>query len=127
VARILVVDDEPGIRELLQEHLEGEGHRVRVASDGQEGQRVYDEYHPDLLFVDVRVPRGDGIEWVRQVRADNADIKVIYITGWLDDRRVESRLVRELTRQPEYRTRVKPVHRREASRMVAECLRGESI
>jgi len=122
VARILVLDDEPGIRELLQEHLESEGHGVRVASDGQEGYRVYEEYQPDLLFVDVRVPNGDGIELVRAVRAKKADIKVVYITGWLDDMSVESRIVKELTNHPGYRTLVKPFRLKEASRVVEEYL-----
>lgn len=122
MARILVLDDESGIRELLQEHLETEGHRVRVAADGLEGQRVYEEYQPDLLLIDVRVPHGDGIELVEVVRAKKADIKVIYITGWLDDRSVESRIVKELTHHPEYRTLVKPFKLKEASRMVEECL-----
>lgn len=122
MARILVLDDEPGIRELLKEHLEAEGHRVRVASDGIEGQRVYEECQPDLLLVDVRVPNGDGVELVQAVRAKRADIKVIYITGWLDDRSVESRIVKELTQHPQYRSLIKPFRLKEASRVVAEYL-----
>jgi CheY-like chemotaxis protein len=120
VARILVLDDEPGIRELLQEHLESEGHQVRVASDGVECYEIYKEYQPDLLFVDVRVPNGDGIELVQAVRAKWADIKVVYITGWLDDLGIESRIVRELTNHPEYRTLIKPFRLKEASRVVKE-------
>ena len=122
MARVLVLDDEPGIRELLQEHLEAEGHEVRVASDGREGHRVFEEHKPDLLIVDVRVPHGDGIELVQAFRAKKANIKVIYITGWLGDKSVESRVVKELTDNPKYRTLIKPFRLKEASRVVAEYL-----
>ncbi|NIQ39646.1 MAG: response regulator [Proteobacteria bacterium] len=120
MAKILVLDDEPGMRELLQEYLETEGHQVRVACDGVEGYEVYEAYQPDLLLVDVRMPKGDGIELVQAVRAKKADIKVVYITGWLDDMNVGSRIVTELANHPEYKTLIKPFRLKDASQLVRE-------
>ena len=69
---ILVVDDDPVIQKLLAVNFEMEGYRVVTAGDGVEGiERVHRD-HPDLVLLDVMMPRMDGIEVVRTLKADKA-------------------------------------------------------
>ncbi len=71
-ATILVVDDDPVIQKLLSVNFEMEGYRVVCASDGLEGlQRAVSE-HPDLILLDVMMPRMDGIAVVRELKSDPA-------------------------------------------------------
>ncbi len=71
-ATILVVDDDPVIQKLLSVNFEMEGYRVVCASDGLEGlQRAVSE-HPDLIRLDVMMPRMDGIAVVRELKSDPA-------------------------------------------------------
>ena len=67
-ALILVVDDDPVACLLLRETLERAGFAVIEALDGVEGCRLYEEHHPDLLFVDIIMPRMDGYELCRELR-----------------------------------------------------------
>ena len=69
---ILVVDDDPVIQKLLAVNFEMEGYRVVTAGDGIEGiERVHSD-RPDLVLLDVMMPRMDGIEVVRTLKADKA-------------------------------------------------------
>ena len=69
---ILVVDDDPVIQKLLAVNFEMEGYRVVTAGDGIEGiERVHRD-RPDLVLLDVMMPRMDGIEVVRNLKADKA-------------------------------------------------------
>lgn len=69
---ILVVDDDPVIQKLLAVNFEMEGYRVVTAGDGVEGiERVHRD-RPDLVLLDVMMPRMDGIEVVRSLKADKA-------------------------------------------------------
>ena len=71
-ARILYVEDDPGLRELITDLLTGEGHQIETAEDGQDGLdhllAVNAKY--DLLLTDIRMPRMNGIELTKRVRAD---------------------------------------------------------
>ena len=66
--RILIVDDEPGIRQALKQVLEYEGMEVRAASSGGEAITVYPEYRPDLVFLDVKMAGLDGLETLHRLR-----------------------------------------------------------
>jgi DNA-binding response OmpR family regulator len=68
--RILVVDDDPLIVELIQTTLELEGYPVLSAGDGEEGLHTIRNEHPDLVISDVMMPKMDGFELVRRVRSD---------------------------------------------------------
>ena len=71
-ATILVVDDDPVIQKLLSVNFEMEGYRVITASDGVEGlERIRDDA-PDLVLLDVMMPRMDGLAVARQLKADPA-------------------------------------------------------
>lgn len=82
-ATILVVDDDPVIQKLLAVNFEMDGYRVVTASDGVEGlERVADE-GPDVVLLDVMMPRLDGVEVVRRLKADatTAAIPVILLSA----------------------------------------------
>lgn len=67
--KILIVDDEPDILELIEYNLKKEGYQVFTASNGQEGITVAKKVHPDLIILDIMMPKMDGIEACRLMRA----------------------------------------------------------
>ncbi|WP_443947203.1 response regulator transcription factor [Pedobacter sp. AW1-32] len=67
--KILIVDDEPDILELIEYNLKKEGYQVFLASNGQEGISVAKKVHPDLIILDIMMPKMDGIEACRLMRA----------------------------------------------------------
>ncbi|MCU1453253.1 MAG: two component transcriptional regulator, winged helix family [Acidimicrobiales bacterium] len=80
-ARLLVVDDEPNILELLSAALRYEGFEVAVASTGNEALTVAARYKPDLLVLDVMLPDLDGFSVVRHMRGTGGDIPVLFLTA----------------------------------------------
>ena len=70
--RILVVDDEPTVREVVQQYLEREGYRVQAAEDGPTALAAFSTGVPDLIVLDLMLPGVDGLEVCRQVRANGA-------------------------------------------------------
>ncbi|MBL8929520.1 MAG: response regulator transcription factor [Kineosporiaceae bacterium] len=78
--RILVVDDEPSLAELLSMALRYEGCEVRTAADGSSAVRVARELRPDAVVLDVMLPDIDGLEVLRRLRADS-DVPVLFLTA----------------------------------------------
>jgi CheY-like chemotaxis protein len=70
---ILVIEDEAGVRESLQALLERDGHRVDVAEDGVEGVEKAIALKPQIALIDIALPRMDGFEAARQIRAALGD------------------------------------------------------
>ena len=66
---VLVVDDEPAFREGLRQALKQEGFVVHLAADGEEAIEVFNAYHPDLVLLDVMLPRMSGIDVCRRIRS----------------------------------------------------------
>ena len=85
-ALILVVDDDPVVRSLMRATLENDGFEVIDAADGVDGCRLCEEYRPDLLLVDVVMPRMDGYELCRVLRSrpQSAYVPIVVATS-LDD------------------------------------------
>lgn len=85
MAVILVVDDEPDVRELAAVVLEDAGHAVLTAKDGLEAIDIV-ERNPaiTLIFTDLVMPRIDGIELGELARSRRPDIKILYATGYVD-------------------------------------------
>ena len=85
-ASILVVDDDPIVRSLMRATLAHDGFEVIEAEDGVEGCRLYQEHRPDLLLVDVIMPRMDGYQLCRELRGDpqSAYVPIVVATS-LDD------------------------------------------
>ena len=81
--KILVVDDEPDIAELLQTVLEEEGYQVIVAGNGREGLACVAEARPDLILCDVMMPLMDGVSLCRAVQAqpEYRDIPVVFMSA----------------------------------------------
>jgi DNA-binding response OmpR family regulator len=80
-ARILVVEDEPNMVAGLRDNFEFEGYQVITASDGVEGLRRALEESPDLVVLDVMMPRMSGLEVCRQLRAKRGSIPIIMLTA----------------------------------------------
>ena len=82
-ARILVVDDDDSLRELLRMHLASAGYEVATASDGISAGYLVLKNPPDLILSDVSMPHMDGFEFVAALRADKAlaHIPVIFLTS----------------------------------------------
>ncbi len=80
--RLLVVDDEPGMRELLEIMLSQEGYTVRTAATGEEGFKMYRQQEPDLVLTDVKMPGMSGLDLIREIRSVNPSIPIIAITAY---------------------------------------------
>lgn len=80
---ILAVDDEPNILLSLEYILEQEGYDVHVARDGEEALAVAEAVHPDLILLDVAMPRRDGYEVCRMLREKGGaePVKVVMLTA----------------------------------------------
>jgi len=70
---ILVVEDEPTLRETLAEALEADGFRVVAAGDGRSGLALFRSEHPDLVLLDLMLPELSGIEVCRIIRRESID------------------------------------------------------
>ena len=80
-ARILIIDDEEQIREMLGQMLTREGYEVVAADNGKEGMKVCREQEVDLIITDIIMPEKDGIEMILELRHDFPHLKVIAISG----------------------------------------------
>ena len=79
--RVLVADDEPSIRFVLQETLESLGHEVKAVEDGDAALRALQLERFDLAFVDIRMPGMTGLEVLKQSRAAGNDVAIVLITA----------------------------------------------
>jgi DNA-binding response OmpR family regulator len=79
--KVLVVDDEPDAVDLLQEFLTAKGYEVITASAGEEALRMVKEHRPHLVLLDVRMPRMNGLEVLKQVREIDHEVGVIMVTA----------------------------------------------
>jgi DNA-binding response OmpR family regulator len=79
--RILVIEDDPSILRGLQLNLGMEGYTVRSAMDGETGLQLARTEKPDLLLVDIMLPRMDGLSVVREVRRDDPDLPVLILSA----------------------------------------------
>ena len=82
---ILVVDDEPPIRELLRKYFSSRDYQVRVAPDGQQALALVDQKSPDIIVLDVHMPGMNGIEVLKRLRAKNYAGGVMFLTSSQDE------------------------------------------
>ena len=78
---LLIVDDEPEIRAELAEYFEGKGYRVEQAADGLEALERVEAVLPDAVITDLKMPRCDGFELIRRLRAAHASLIIIAVAG----------------------------------------------
>lgn len=79
--RVMVVDDEPTLAELLSMALRYEGWEVRSAADGTSAVRTARDFRPDAVVLDVMLPDIDGLEVLRRLRADAPEVPVLFLTA----------------------------------------------
>jgi two-component system OmpR family response regulator len=79
--RVLVVDDEPNLAEVMSSVLRHEGWDVRSAGTGRSAVRTGREFRPDLIVLDMMLPDFDGLEVMRRLRADNPRVGVLFLTA----------------------------------------------
>jgi two-component system response regulator AtoC len=79
---VLIIDDEPGLRQTVSLILAEEGYKVHTASDGEEGLAKAAELDPDIILCDVRMPRVPGIEFLERYRAGGGRAMVIVMTAY---------------------------------------------
>jgi two-component system nitrogen regulation response regulator NtrX len=79
--RLLVIDDEAAIRDTMRMLLEYDGYEVLVAGSGQEGLSLVENEHPDLVFLDVKMPGMDGLEVLNRLRGMNDSLPVVIVSA----------------------------------------------
>jgi len=83
--RVLVVDDEPSVRDVLSRFLSERGYLVDAAEDGQEALALIRTDAPDIILLDLKMPRLGGIELLRILRDEGVEVAVITISGHADE------------------------------------------
>ncbi len=120
MARILVIDDDSSVRQIVKTALELDKHEVVEAENGNEGLRRWREDRPDLVITDIMMPEKDGYETLFELLTMEPNVKVIAMTGggWRDtlDRLWDAQL------HGASRTIPKPFSLTEMRRIVAEVL-----
>src|SRR5262249_9316245 len=79
---ILVVDDDPYIQEALDDRLESLGYRVSLAADGQQALELLEQQDPQLVLLDIEMPRMKGLDVLKEIRRRERDVPVIMITAY---------------------------------------------
>jgi DNA-binding response OmpR family regulator len=129
--RVLVVEDDDAITDVLRRTLRQEGHEVRASADGVEALRAAEEFVPDLVILDLGLPGLDGVEVCRRLRAES-DVPILILTARtdLDDRVVgldsgaDDYLVKPFERQ-ELLARMRALMRRRPPRGSAALVVGD--
>jgi DNA-binding response OmpR family regulator len=90
--KILVVDDEPEVRQLMEHFLTERGYEVRIAENGRQGLLALETFTPDVVLLDMHMPEMDGLETLRQLAVRAPSLPVIMVTV-NDDMETTSRLL----------------------------------
>ena len=129
--RVLVVEDDQEIADVLRRTLRQEGHEVRSAGDGEEALSAAAEFVPDLIILDLGLPKLDGVEVLRRLRSSN-DVPVLILTARADledrveglDTGADDYLVKPFERQ-ELLARMRALMRRRPPRGAATLVLGD--
>ncbi len=82
MAKLMVIDDEQGVCDLLKKLFEPEGYEVKTESDAIKALECVEKERPDLILLDIKMPKIDGIEVLSKIKSTNKNIAVIMITGY---------------------------------------------
>jgi DNA-binding response OmpR family regulator len=96
--KVLVVDDNKNMTNIVRIMMEKKNHRVKTANDGENGYSAYIQFKPDLVVTDIQMPGENGFDLMTKIRSHNPLILTIYMTG--DPGRFLSRLKEEQSRHP---------------------------
>ncbi len=83
MTRVLVIDDDSSIRDVMRKILEKEGHEVQEAGDGEEGMRFFRNGSYDLVVTDLIMPDKEGIETILELREEAPDVTILAVSGGL--------------------------------------------
>jgi len=81
VEKLLIIEDDPSILRGLQMNLQLEGYELVLAHDGEEGLALWRQHRPDLILLDIMLPRRDGWEVLRQIRAEDAETRILIVSA----------------------------------------------
>jgi DNA-binding NarL/FixJ family response regulator len=82
---VLIVDDNPSVRRLLRRAILGDASSIWECSDGTDVEHAYAEHKPDIVLMDVRMQRMDGLAATRMLRRADPDAKIVIVTDYDDD------------------------------------------
>lgn len=101
MANILIIEDDQVLLGMYQKILVNHGYQVKTAADGEMGLKLAEQDHPDLILLDIRMPKMDGITLMHRLRADSwgKNAAIIILTNLDTD---EERLAATVTDQPAY-------------------------
>lgn len=120
MGRILIIDDEAMIRDLLVKILEREGYETVTASGGKDGIKIHRENPADLIITDLIMPEKAGIETIMELRRDFQDVKIIAMSG---GGKIDSETYLQITKtMGAIETIAKPFDLRELLKTVQELL-----
>jgi DNA-binding response OmpR family regulator len=91
-SRVLIADDEPNIVTALEFLMKQQGYETRVARDGDEALAEVESFRPDLVLLDVMLPRRNGFEVCQKLRADGWDLRIVMLTAKGRDIEIEKGL-----------------------------------
>jgi two-component system response regulator AtoC len=120
--RILVVDDDPSIRETFEDCLTVSGYEVRCAGSAEEALQRWTEYQPDLIITDVRMPGMSGIDLLERLRKNDEDADVLVITAFEDMETAVAAM-----KAGAYDYLVKPLDLDQVEILVDRCIRDRSL
>lgn len=120
--KILLVEDDNEVLNLIKEIFLLEGYDVRCAVDGVTGYEVFLKFKPDLVLTDVVMPNMSGVELAGKIREKNPRVRVVYISGFLGADRIKRKLDRETLRYG-YRAISKPFEINKMTEMVNDYIK----
>ncbi|MBU2539755.1 response regulator [Patescibacteria group bacterium] len=82
--KILIVEDELSLQSILMDELKSEGFNVLVASNGEEGLEIAKKEKPDLILIDILLPKIDGITMAKEIKKTNSNMLMIFLTNLSD-------------------------------------------
>jgi len=89
--KILIIEDDKAILKAYKDHLERIGYVVDFAENGEDGLKKIEEFKPDLVLLDIVMPKMDGITMLKNLRAtntENSNVPVIFLTNLSDDKSI---------------------------------------
>ncbi len=101
--KVLVVDDEYDIREILDDFLTAYNVNVRTAENGEIAMSVFEEFKPDLAIVDIQMAIMGGVEFSKKIIAEYPDFPIVMITGYYNEYNIDEILsigVKEVVKKP---------------------------
>jgi CheY-like chemotaxis protein len=100
MAKILIVEDEKLLNEAYELVLKKEGHSVAAAFNGEEALTLFDKHKPDLILLDLRMPKMDGVEFLKQLetKGKHPDLSVIVFSNYDEQKEIDEAFKHGATR-----------------------------